>query len=44
MCYNVLSATAKVFGVESEAPHNENGCGVEAFNVFHDLLKITFAK
>ncbi len=44
MCYNVLSATSKMFGVESEAPHHQNGCGAEAYQVFIDLVKLTFSK
>ena len=44
LCYNVLSSTAKMFGVESEAPHHESASGAEAYQVFYDLLKVTFSK
>ncbi len=44
LCYNVLSATAKMFGVDGEAPHHQTGQGALAYQVFIDLLKVTFSK
>ena len=44
MAYNVLTATAKVFGVEIETPNFPNSSGNAAYNNFNELLKMTFPK
>ena len=44
MCYNVLTATAKVFGCDVEMPSFPNSSGESAFDYFEDLLRMTFAK
>ena len=44
MCYNVLTATAKVFGVEVETPSFPNSSGNTAYVLFNELLKMTFPK
>ena len=44
MCYNVLSATAKTFGVESEAPHCPQGSGSTAYQEVLKFIHVTFQK
>ena len=44
LCYNVLSATATTFGVESEAPHCPQGAGNKAYQETLKLINVTFQK
>ena len=44
LAFNVLTATAKVFGVEIETPSFPNSNGNAAYNTFNDLLRMTFPK
>ena len=44
LVYNVISATAKTFGVESEAPHNPNGAGNISYQMIQGLIHQTFKK
>ena len=44
MCFNILTAAAKVFAADVEVPSFPNSSGQKGYYLFQDLLRMTFPK